>query len=119
MRKEGRKRKNNGRNDKQNARKTHPLNRIPLLLRDPDIPTRTRRHRQPVTLHPLSNQLQELLRILANQLRELRVRGAHLLQHVFEHAGILLDQLAELLEHRVVAEEVEIACSSAAPSACC
>jgi hypothetical protein len=55
-----------------------------------------------------AQQLQELVRMLSDQLRQLWVTSAHLLEDRFEHLGLLLHDLAKLLELGVVAEEVEV-----------
>ena len=63
----------------------------------------------------LSKKLHELLRILRDDLRELRIAGRDLLQDGFKHLWLLLDDLSQLLELWVIAQEVEIsgiACSS-------
>jgi hypothetical protein len=64
----------------------------------------------------LSKKLHELLRILGDDLRELRIASGNLLQDRLKHLWLLLDNLSQLLERWVVAQEVEvggIACSGA------
>lgn len=69
---------------------------------------RPRRQRR-VVVALLAEERQELLRVLRDELRELRVPRAELLQDGLKHLWLLLHDLAELLELRVVPEEVEVA----------
>jgi hypothetical protein len=46
--------------------------------------------------------------MLADQLGELGVASANLLQDWLEHLWLLLDNLSQLLELRVISEKVEI-----------
>jgi hypothetical protein len=86
---------------------TYTLDRIALLLRDRNR-LRTGRERH-VVVSILSKQGEELLRVLGDELRKLRVAGAQLLQNGLEHLWLLLHDLAELLELGVVSEELEVA----------
>jgi hypothetical protein len=56
----------------------------------------------------LTQQLQELLRVLSDHLGNLRVTSCDLLQDGLEHVGLLLDKLSELLEVGVAAQEVQV-----------
>lgn len=56
----------------------------------------------------LAKQLEELFRILGDQLGKLRIAGAELLQNRLEHLRLLLHYLAQLLKLRVMAEELEV-----------
>lgn len=87
---------------------TYTLNGIPLLLRHGDS-LRTGGERRIVVVALLAEQREELLRVLRDELRELRVARAELLQNGLEHLRLLLHHLAELLELRVIPEEVEVA----------
>ena len=62
----------------EKRRKTYSLNSRPLLLRNANL-LRARWHR-PLAFGILAQQLQKLIRVLPNQLRQLRVARAHLLQ---------------------------------------
>jgi hypothetical protein len=55
----------------------------------------------------LGKQLQELLRVGCDHLRQLGVALTDLLQNRFKHLGLLLYDLSQLLELWVVAQEVE------------
>jgi hypothetical protein len=57
----------------------------------------------------LAQQLQELLGVLTNHRGDLGVACGDLLQDGLEHVRLLLDELAELLEVGVVAQEIEVA----------
>lgn len=56
----------------------------------------------------LTQQLEELIRVLSNDLGDLGVASRNLLQDGLKHVGLLLHKLAELLEVGVVAEEVQV-----------
>lgn len=92
---------------KRKSQKTHPLNRRSLILRDADL-LRPRRQRR-IPLRILRQQLQELLRVLADQRRQLRIARPDLLQDRLQHARLRLDNLAQLLELRVRAQEIQVA----------
>lgn len=68
-----------------------------------------------------AQQAQELVRVLRNKLGQLGVTSTELLQDRLEHLGLLLDNLAELLELGIVAEEVEVTktLASARTTCCC
>ena len=89
-------------------RGTYTLNSIPLLLRHGNS-LRAGGKRRVVVVALLAEQREELLRVLRDELRELRVARAELLQDGLEHLRLLLHHLAELLELRVIPEEVEVA----------
>jgi hypothetical protein len=70
----------------------------------------------------LRQKLKKLFLVLTNQLSQLWVAGSDLLQDGFEHLRLLLHQLSQLLEMRVVAKEIEIAQGTSIPSTsstCC
>jgi len=96
-----------GKRQKVKQQKTHPFNRRPLLLRDADL-LRPRRQRR-IPLRILRQQLQELLGVLADQRRQLRVARPDLLQDRLQHPRLRLHNLAQLLELRVRAQEIQVA----------
>lgn len=57
-----------------------------------------------------------MVRVVSDQLRELRVAGTELLENGLKHLGLLLNDLAKLLELRVVPQEVQVAKASALSS---
>ena len=56
--------------------------------------------------------------MLTNQSSQLWVTSSNLLQDGLEHLRILLDDLSQLLELRVISEEIEVAKSCAGGTAC-
>lgn len=78
----------------------YPFDRGSLLLGHANLLSSGREWCVAVCL--LTQQLQELLRVLPDQLRQLRVARADLLKDWFEHVGLCLDDRAQLLELRVV-----------------
>lgn len=84
------------------------INSLALLLRDRNG-MRSGREGRVLVAAGLAEQLEELVLVLGDELGELRVAGAELLQYRLEHLRLLLHDLAELLELRVLAEEVEVA----------
>lgn len=56
----------------------------------------------------LAQQLQELLRVLSNHRSNLGVASCNLLQNGLQHVGLLLDELTELLEVGIAAQEVQV-----------
>lgn len=56
----------------------------------------------------LRQQLQELLLVLPNHLRELGVSISDLLQNWLKHSWLLLDKLAQMLEMWAVAQEIHV-----------
>jgi hypothetical protein len=86
---------------------THPLDRSPLILRDANLLCSRRQRRIPLRI--LRQQLQKLLWILADQRRQLRVARPDLLQNRLQHARLRLHNLAQLLELRVRAQEIQVA----------
>lgn len=84
--------------------KTYTLNRISLFLGD----TNCMRPWGERVLIVFAQQVHELVPILANELRNLGITGGNLLKNGLKHRGVLLDQLTELLEMRVVAKEFEV-----------
>lgn len=66
----------------------------------------------------LAKQGEELVGVSGDQLGELRVAGAELLEDGLEHLGLLLHHLAELLELGVGAEPLEIAQALPTGSSC-
>jgi hypothetical protein len=71
---------------------TYPFNSLTLLLGNADRLSPGRQWG--ILVRILSKQLEELLRILVNQLRQLRVSGANLLQDRLKHLGLLLHDLS-------------------------
>lgn len=96
----------------------YPFDSFPFLLRDADS-LGARRHRR-VLVTSLAEELKKLVGVLTDQFGELRVAGPDLLQDGFEHLRRVGHHLAQLLELRVVAEEVEVPESAGwGFSACC
>src|SRR3569833_1162964 len=86
---------------------TYPLNGIALLLgHRASLGARGQRS---VVIGVLAKEAEELLRVLGDQLRQLRVASTKLLQDRLQHLGLLLHTLAELLELGVMSQEVEVA----------
>ena len=85
----------------------HSLNRLSLFLRDADGVGSGRDRR--VVVNVLTEQLQELIRVLADQLSQLGVARANLLQDRLEHVRLLLHHLTKLLEVLILTQEVEVA----------
>lgn len=85
---------------------SYPLDSIALLLGDRNsLGTRGERN---IVIGILTKKLEELVGIRGNELSELRVAGAKLLEDGLEHLWLLLDNLAELLELGVMSQEVEV-----------
>lgn len=84
----------------------YPFDRGSLLLGHANLLSSRRQWRVAVCL--LTEQLQKLLRVLPDQLRQLRVARADLLKDRFEHVGLCLDDRAQLLELGVVTKEIKI-----------
>lgn len=76
------------------------------------------RERCVIVATALAEELEELVLVLSNQLGELGVSGTELLQNRLQHLGLLLDNLAKLLELGVVSQEVEVT-ESLLVSSCC
>lgn len=89
----------------------HALDSSPLILRNADL-LRSRRQ-WCIPLRILRQQLKKLIRILPYQRRKLRIAGANLLQDRLQHLRLRLHNLAQLLELRVVAQEIEIVAQTA------
>lgn len=68
--------------------------------------SRTRGERL-IIIRLLTQELQELFLILANELRNLGVSSGDLLEDGFEHLWLLLDQLTKLLEVGVIPQKFE------------
>lgn len=94
----------------QGPRSTYTLDSIALLLSHGN--RLSSRGKRSIVVAILTEQTQKLLRVLGNQLSQLRVASAKLLQDGLEHLWLLLDHLAELLELRVVPEELQVAHAS-------
>lgn len=92
------------------VRYTYTLDSIALLLSHRN--SLSTRRQWSVVVAILTEQAEELLRVLGNQLSELGVAGTELLQDRLEHLGLLLDNLAKLLELCVVPEELQVAHAS-------
>lgn len=56
----------------------------------------------------LAQQLQELFRVLADQLGNVGVPSGNLLQNRLEHLGLLLDELPKLLKVGVGTQEIQV-----------
>lgn len=90
----------------RNRRITHSFNSLSFLFRNANSlgPGRQRC----VLVGILTEQLQELVRVLANQLRELWIPGAYLLQDWLEHARLCLNYLTQLLELWIGSKKIKI-----------
>lgn len=97
-------------------RKAYSLYRLTLLFVDKHL--LGSRWCRCIIVSFLAQQLQELLRMLLDQLGQLRVSGAHLLKDGLQHLRLGLDDLAKLLELRVISKEVEICGASSSSSSC-
>lgn len=86
---------------------TYTLNRVALLLCDRN---RLGAGGQSLVVltKVLSKQLEELFRILPDDLGNLGVASGDLLQDRLKHLGLLLYQLTELLEVGVAAKEIQV-----------
>lgn len=82
---------------------TYALDSFTLLLGDVD--SVSTRGQGSVVVCILHKQLHKLLRMLLNQLGQLRITRIHLLEDRLEHLRLLLHNLSQLLELRVVAQE--------------
>lgn len=88
------------------ANKTYSLNGIALLFSHRNgLGAGRQRH---IVLSILTKQAQESIRVGGNELGQLGVTSAKLLQDGLEHLGLLLHDLAQLLELGVAAEEIEV-----------
>jgi hypothetical protein len=96
---------------------TYPLNSSTFFLRDADSLSPWWERSIIVTI--LAQQLQELLRVLSDQLCQLWVTSAYLLEDGLEHLGLLLHDLTKLLELGIVTEEIEVAKSTTGCGCCC
>ena len=86
---------------------TYPLDGVTLLFRHRDgLGTGGQGN---VIFAVLSQKREELVRVITDELSQLGVSGAKLLEDGLQHLGLLLDNLPQLLELSVVSEEVEIA----------
>lgn len=81
------------------------FNGISLFFRNMNL-SRTRGERL-IIIRLLTQELQELFLILANELRNLGVSSGDLLEDGFEHLWLLLDQLTKLLEVGVIPQKFE------------
>lgn len=63
-----------------------------------------------------AQELQELFRMFLNQLGKLRVTGADLLKDRLQHLRLSLDNLAKLLELRVISQEIQVGNTSCGAS---
>lgn len=97
----------------------YPFDCFPFLLRNADG-LGAWWHRR-IFVAGLIQKLEELVRVLADELCELRVAGSDLLQNGLQHLRRVLHHLTELLELRVISEEVEVAETGGrgAISTCC
>lgn len=90
-----------------NDRATYPLDSIPFLLRNRDgLGTGRQGH---VVINILTEDAEELVGVLGNELSQSGVASAELLQDGLQHLRLLLDNLAQLLELGVVSKEVQVA----------
>lgn len=99
---------------KEESGDTYSLNGVPLLLGHGNSLSSWRQGG--IVISVLAEQAEELLGVLSYQLGKLRVASAKLLQDRLEHLGLLLDNLAKLLELGVVSQEVQVAESLSAGS---
>lgn len=87
--------------------RTYALDSIALLFGDGD--SLGSRGQGRIVIAVLAKQTQELLRVLCDEVGELRIAGAKLLENGLQHLRLLLDDLTELLKLGVVAQKVEVA----------
>jgi hypothetical protein len=85
---------------------TYSLDGFPLLLGYADGLSTW--GKSGIVICVLTQKVQELIRVSGNQLSELGVAGAELLQNGLQHLWLLLDDLSELLKLSVTAQEVEV-----------
>lgn len=86
------------------AQAAKAFNCLTLLFSNADgLSTRWQRR---VFIGVLGEQLQELFRVIGDQLSKLRIASADLLEDRFKHLRLLLHNLSQLLELGVVAQEV-------------
>lgn len=86
--------------------RTYPLNSIALLLGDRNGLGAGRQG--DVVFGILAEQLEESVGVRGNELGKLGVASAKLLQDWLQHLGLLLYNLAELLELRIGAQEIQV-----------
>lgn len=86
---------------------THPFNSIALFFCDRD--SLGAGGQGNVVVGAFAQKREELVGVGGNQLCKLRVAGAKLLQNRLEHLWLLLNNLAELLELRVMSEKIQVA----------
>lgn len=86
---------------------TYALNGIPLLRCDGNGLCTWGQVGLIILIKVLTQQLQELLGVLSDDLGNLGVASRNLLQNGLKHVGLLLNELAKLLEVGVAAEEVQ------------
>lgn len=86
---------------------THPLNSIALFFCDRD--SLGAGGQGNVVVGAFAQKREELVGVGGNQLCKLGVASAKLLQNRLEHLRLLLDNLAELLELRVMPEKIQVA----------
>lgn len=87
--------------------KTNPLNSVPLLFgHGYGLGGGRQRH---VIVCRFTKKLEKLIRIRGDELRQTGVPGAQLLENGLKHLRLLLNDLAELLELRIVPKKVQIA----------
>lgn len=98
----------------QAKKDTYTFNRIPFLLCDGNS-LGTGRQSCLVIVKVLTQQLQELIRVLTDDLGNLGVPGGDLLQDGLKHVGLLLNKLSKLLEVGVATEEVKVGESVTTP----
>jgi hypothetical protein len=90
------------------GKKTYALNGVPLLRCDRNSLCTRGQVGLIILIKVLTQQLQELLGVLSDDLSNLGVASGNLLQNGLEHVGLLLHELAKLLEVGVAAEEVQV-----------
>jgi hypothetical protein len=86
--------------------KTYSFDRSSLLFGDADGLSSRWEWRIVVTI--FAQELEKLLWVLPNELSQLWVASADLLEDRLKHLGLLLDDLSELLELWVISQEVEV-----------
>lgn len=94
----------------------YSLNRLTLFLIDKHF-LRSGRCRC-VVVGLLAQQLQELIRMLMDQLGKLRITSTDLLEDRLQHLRLGLYDLAKLLKLRIVSEKFEIGGATSCSSSC-
>lgn len=93
---------------------TYPVDSFPFFFGDKYLLS-SRRSRC-IIIGLFAQKLQELFRVFLNQLGKLRVTGADLLKDRLQHLGLSLDDLAKLLELRVISKKIQVGNTSRSAS---